>query len=1045
MPGVRVFRLRHWAAQNTTRSSDLALMCVREMIMRRLTLCFLIFACAASLHAGLSGTETALDNNRKAALQQFDAWFTTGPQDTQYPAPNATITRPAANHLTYLNKALAVFALVDIGAAAYSRRDEANRILRYTILGRWPATHPGHVRGVNNEFDRSRRTICLRIYALYRNWLDADNRAEIEKRLDWMLEPPFNGSSENHRVSCNACYLLAHEWRNATHLQSYIDIKNWFNNWFRQFGEKGALEWGSEGYHGGITLSGFLNVAEFSGDSQMRDRATRVLDYMFAQIAAFSINKRNIMTGTRCSPGAHCTRNADTGNVFTLFAPVGSVTANEWTQPQLAASNYQPLLAVQAMFASPGNGEVRMRLDVPQFNHTTTHWGWRTGDYLLAGMPNVAYPDFYGTPGERGGGAAVVVQSRAGALGRVAVLGVTPGTSGGMRSKADMMLPYRNVALYNGGGETKETHTSAGGANVPIYLFYSHDFTREVIAGWVFLTNGTTYVAWAPAVGDPIVDPAGSTYPASADGTFLRSSHAPGIEGEPCVLEVGDAGQYGNYATFKAQVQSRNTRPRRVNGILQYTAPDGSVLRLGQNLGTVNGMQQSFNYPRISAPGLNNYTITHGGANIAFDFVNHTTSGSTPRVASNMTWGVSSGMPLTITTAAALPAGVVGQPWGPVGLQASGGIAPYAAWQVIGPDPLPQGIQLDPATGTLSGTPAQAGLFDTRIRVYDSANPVQVTSRVFNFSFASAPVPANSPPFAPTLMYVGTAGAQSGSASPASGIGLTPVFSAVFTDPDAGDTAAAVWVQVATAAGFGTGTLLWNAIPGQQGAVTIASCANGARCADIPYGGMPLANSTLYYWRMLFVDQFGNIGVASAAAEFTTIGHAPGQPATLFVGGTSAQSGRAGSVASPAAIAGLNPVFSAVFEDADAADTAVQAWLQVGTDTTWTSPSLVWNATPGGQGAINIAHCAVGDRCEDIAYGGAPLIAGTRYYWRMLFVDQDGLSGAASETSCFIPGSGPGQVGGRDGNGEPAGCAAATGGALALWLAPLIALRRRRR
>lgn len=71
----------------------------------------------------------------------------------------------------------------------------------------------------------------------------------------------------------------------------------------------------------------------------------------------------------------------------------------------------------------------------------------------------------------------------------------------------------------------------------------------------------------------------------------------------------------------------------------------------------------------------------------------------------------------TITTST-LPGATAGQQ-SSIGLQASGGMAPYA-WSVVDPGDLPAGMSVDPATGELAGTPAVPGTFCFEVEVCGS-------------------------------------------------------------------------------------------------------------------------------------------------------------------------------------------------------------------------------------------------------------------------------------------------------------------------------------
>src|SRR5580704_13961627 len=75
-----------------------------------------------------------------------------------------------------------------------------------------------------------------------------------------------------------------------------------------------------------------------------------------------------------------------------------------------------------------------------------------------------------------------------------------------------------------------------------------------------------------------------------------------------------------------------------------------------------------------------------------------------------------SGSTLTISTSQLAPA-TVGQPYGPVQLQATGGTPPYVKWAWTG-DMLPAGMQLT-AGGVLRGTPQRADTYQMHITVTD--------------------------------------------------------------------------------------------------------------------------------------------------------------------------------------------------------------------------------------------------------------------------------------------------------------------------------------
>ena len=119
------------------------------------------------------------------------------------------------------------------------------------------------------------------------------------------------------------------------------------------------------------------------------------------------------------------------------------------------------------------------------------------------------------------------------------------------------------------------------------------------------------------------------------------------------------------------------------------------------------------------------------------------------------------------------------------------------------------------------------------------------------------PPTENTAPTSPTSLQT------EGTSNPQTVTDTTPEFSAIFNDPDTGDTSNYYQIQVNTNSSF-TGTVMWN-----SNKTSMTSTSNGSRSPQISYAGSTLTlNGSTYYWRIKFWDVGGLESPWSSTANF---------------------------------------------------------------------------------------------------------------------------------------------------------------------------------
>jgi hypothetical protein len=565
----------------------------------------LVLVAVLALAGTAAGTEPGA---RVTALRQIDARFTTTGHEADLPTPNLKLKQDW-HERNYWDKAAAIFALVDAGAAPAGRTEEANRLLRYAMLGKWTLSGADQIEADSGIWMHRSRTLGLRVYVLYHDRLDNDIRAEFERRLDWLAREPYTRLSENIKLTNNSSYFLAHELRGATDRETYRLVRQWLVNYLRRHRDSGTEEWGSS--YNAWTLVAILNLAEFAQDADVRRLATEVIDYDIARMLTMSVDGNFCSGAVRRYPffthGGYI--EPQTQWAWLLFK--GTPASDElWAD--FALSRYTPPAGYAGIGASATYEAFFTDAAGPR--NLWRHYFYRDGRAGIATMRAVGAGEFVQPSGGTHDIVGCFVQSGKNPRHHVVPFGYLPKDGPKkMRNPTERYFGYKNVAFTQHGGHVNAVWAKGVVADVPIRLFYYKDFRCVIRDGWAFLTDGAIHVAWAPTIGDPVRDPDSAEFSdPQKHGGWLRSTHTPGPGGEVAVIEVADAASSGSFEAFQQAILERNPRPRwSVEGIRYHTI-DGTLLEFSSESIRLNGVvYDAADHPRAQSPWLQGDTVTY--------------------------------------------------------------------------------------------------------------------------------------------------------------------------------------------------------------------------------------------------------------------------------------------------------------------------------------------------------------------------------------------------------------------------------------------------
>ncbi len=435
----------------------------------------------------------------------------------------------------------------------------------------------------------------------------------------WMDEPGdtvMYMGSENHRFLFHVAEWLAgllfptEEFTNSRQNGLFHSQKGYvyITEWLRQRGRFGFDEWHSNSYYP-ICIAPLINVYDFAsheGQYKLRQMAGAVLDYMFFNLAADSLNGVFGTTHGR-SYGIYVKYPDFEGTSPTcwLLYGVGSMSAgSDGMAPVCIASSLYPLPKILADIATDNEAVVESKIRQGILRTSARHADfvvYRTPDYLISGLQDHRKGEFESS--------THVAQVTLGA--KVVIFWSCPHTSGegsGLRpdywsgsTTLPRVIQHRNVMSL--------TWRLTWRAWMSHCFFEQERFDEVRFAGkWAFGRVGRGYVGIYSEHGFTIGE----------EGQYAGRELQCAAPENTWLVECGREADWGSFDAFVNALQSAEIAAQ--DGVISYASPSIGRFVTGWDVRpTVNGQPiQLHGYPLVDSPwahadfGSGELVIRHG-------------------------------------------------------------------------------------------------------------------------------------------------------------------------------------------------------------------------------------------------------------------------------------------------------------------------------------------------------------------------------------------------------------------------------------------------